>query len=120
VGRAPSGSHHRSGGGPRGHPQTRRHPAPTADHLDRPRRRARLHPLDQRPADWFRAATATGTGQIIAGGQTFDVAFHEVVDGDDLAAADRGYRSKYGRYASIVDHLEQAGPRSATLRVEPA
>jgi hypothetical protein len=72
-----------------------------------------------RDADWFRGATATGTGRIIAGGETFDVAFSEVTDASDLDAADAGYRDKYGRYASIVDHLEEDGPRSATLLVEP-
>jgi hypothetical protein len=48
------------------------------------------------------------------------VRFTEVRDEDDLAAADRAYRAKYGRYASIVDHLEEDGPRSATLEVHPA
>jgi hypothetical protein len=73
-----------------------------------------------RDADWFRAATATGTGQIIAGGQTYEVAFVEVTDSRNLAAVDTGYRTKYRHYASIVDHLEQEGPRSATLQVTPA
>jgi hypothetical protein len=73
-----------------------------------------------RGADWFRGATATATGQIIAGGQTFELTFSEVTDARDLAAADGGYRDKYGHHAAIVDHLEQDGPRSATLQVEPA
>jgi hypothetical protein len=72
-----------------------------------------------RTADWFRAAITTGTGQVIAGGTTYDVAFRETEDGD-LARVDAAYRAKYGRYASIVDHLEQAGPRAATLDVHPA
>jgi hypothetical protein len=72
-----------------------------------------------RTADWFRAAITTGNGQIIAGGTTYDVAFRETEDGD-LARVDEAYRAKYGRYASIVDHLEQAGPRAATLDVHPA
>ena len=38
----------------------------------------------------------------------------------DLTAVDAAYRAKYGRYASIVDHLEEDGPRAATLRVHPA
>jgi hypothetical protein len=73
-----------------------------------------------RGADWFRWATATGEGQLIAGGSTHDVAFTEVTDERDLAAADVGYRSKYGHYPSIVDHLVEEGPRSATLEVTPA
>jgi hypothetical protein len=72
-----------------------------------------------RTADWFRAAITTGNGQVIAGGTTYDVAFRETEEGD-LARVDAAYRAKYGRYAAIVDHLEQAGPRAATLDVRPA
>jgi hypothetical protein len=72
-----------------------------------------------RTADWFRGAIATGTGQIVARGTAYDVAFTEADDGD-LAAVDAAYRAKYGRYASIVDHLEGDGPRAATLQVHPA
>ncbi|MGV9713845.1 DUF2255 family protein [Gordonia sp. NPDC003424] len=71
-----------------------------------------------RGADWFRWAIATGTGQIDARGTAFDVTFTEVSD-DVLSAVDAAYRTKYGNYASIVDHLEEAGPRSATLEVTP-
>jgi hypothetical protein len=73
-----------------------------------------------RGADWFRAATSTGTGQIRARSAAYDVHFTEVHDEADLAAVDAGYRTKYGHYASIVDHLEEPGPRSATLEVHPA
>ena len=73
-----------------------------------------------RGADWFRAATATGGGQIQARGTAYDVRFTEVHDEADLAAADAGYRAKYGHYASIVDHLAEAGQRAATLEVHPA
>jgi hypothetical protein len=69
-------------------------------------------------ADWYRGALATGTGQIIAGGTPYDVKFVGTND-DDLTLVDRAYRAKYGRYASIVDHLAEAAPRSATLEVEP-
>lgn len=72
-----------------------------------------------RSADWFRAAVATGAGQLIAGGTTYDVAFSEAGDAD-LARVDTAYRAKYGRYSSIVDHLEEPGPRAATLEVHPA
>ena len=73
-----------------------------------------------RGADWFRSATATGSGQIRARGTAYDVRFTEVRDEADLAAADAAYRAKYGHYASIVDHLEDEGPRAATLEVHPA
>jgi hypothetical protein len=73
-----------------------------------------------RSAAWFRAATATGAGRLSARGTTHDVTFIEVHDENDLALADAGYRTQYGHYASIVDHLEEAGPRAATLEVHPA
>lgn len=70
-------------------------------------------------ASWYRWALATGNGRISAGANTFDVDFTPVVDADELTAVDAAYRSKYGRYASIVDHLDEQGPRSATLKVTP-
>lgn len=73
-----------------------------------------------RGADWFRAAIAAGTGQIRSRGTAYDVRFTEVRDETELAAADAGYRAKYAAYPSIVDHLEEAGPRSATLEVHRA
>jgi hypothetical protein len=73
-----------------------------------------------RTADWFRAATATGSGQVIARGTTYDVVFTEVTGDADLARVDAGYRRKYGQYPSIVDHLEGPEPRAATLEVHPA
>ncbi|MFC0447458.1 DUF2255 family protein [Rhodococcus jostii] len=72
-----------------------------------------------RTADWFRGALATGTGRIVARSTTHDVEFTEADDGD-LARVDAAYRAKYGRYASIVDHLEKDGPRAATLEIHPA
>lgn len=72
-----------------------------------------------RTAAWFRAAITSPSGQIVAGQNTFDVIFTEA-DDQDLARADAAYRTKYGQYASIVDHLEGDGPRSATLQVHPA
>ncbi|QKE85147.1 DUF2255 family protein [Arthrobacter sp. NEB 688] len=71
-------------------------------------------------ADWYRAATLTGSGQLVAGRAAHDVTFTHVDDGAALDLADAGYRAKYGRYVSIVDHLEESGPRAATLEVHPA
>jgi hypothetical protein len=71
-----------------------------------------------RTADWFRGAIATGTGQLVARGTTYEVVFTEA-QGSDLARVDAAYRRKYGAYASIVDHLEEDGPRAATLEVHP-
>lgn len=72
-----------------------------------------------RGADWFRWALATGSGQLVAGGSAHDVSFSEVSGETDLATVDAAYRAKYGRYASIVDHLQGEGPRAATLEVHP-
>lgn len=72
-----------------------------------------------RPAAWFRGAIATGAGQIHSGGNTYDVVFFEAVAAD-LPSVDRAYRTKYRQYPSIVDHLLESGPRSATLEVFPA
>ena len=93
---------------------------PTIIWIVRDGQRVFVRSTNGRDATWFRGAITTGTGQIIAAGQTYDVAFTEVTDATDLAAADAGYRAKYGHYASIVDHLEEDGPRSATLQVKPA
>jgi hypothetical protein len=73
-----------------------------------------------RSADWFRSAIATGAGQVTADGTAYDVRFTHVDDESDLGVADAGYRAKYTRYRSIVDHLQQDGPRAATLEVHPA
>ena len=72
-----------------------------------------------RTAAWFRAAIATGSGQIVSDGGASDVTFAEAAEAD-LPAVDTAYRHKYARYAGIVDHLLQDGPRSATLQVHPA
>lgn len=71
-------------------------------------------------AAWYRAATASGTGQLTARASAQDVTFTHVDDEADLTDADAAYRAKYGRYASIVDHLQEPGPRTATLEVHPA
>jgi hypothetical protein len=71
-----------------------------------------------RTAAWFRSAIATGSGQIVSGGEASDVTFAEAAQGD-LPAVDTAYRRKYGHYASIVDHLLEDGPRVATLQVHP-
>lgn len=83
-------------------------------------RRVFIRSTNGRSAAWFRAATATGAGRLQARAAAYDVTFTEVDDEGDLALADAGYRAKYAHYASIVDHLEEHGPRAATLEVHPA
>lgn len=70
-------------------------------------------------ADWYRWALATGRGQLVARGTVYDVRFVRAAPAD-LAAVDAAYRATYGRYAAIVDHLLEDGPRGATLDVLPA
>jgi hypothetical protein len=81
--------------------------------------RAFVRSTNGREAAWFRGAVATGAGRVIAGSRSYDVTFREA-EPQDLPAVDTGYRDKYGRYASIVDHLVSAGPRAATLELQPA
>jgi hypothetical protein len=70
-----------------------------------------------RTADWFRGVLANPAGQLVADGRTYEVRFAEVDDATALSTVDDAYRQKYGRYASIVDHLQEDGPRAATLEV---
>jgi hypothetical protein len=81
--------------------------------------RAFVRSTNGRDAAWFRSAITTGTGRLIAGSQAYDITFCEAAT-EDLPAVDAAYRVKYGRYRSIVDHLMSAGPRAATLEIQPA
>jgi hypothetical protein len=67
---------------------------------------------------WHRVARKSREARIRAGGVEKDVTIEEA----DAAANDRvdaAYRSKYGRYASIVDSITDADHRSTTLRLVP-
>jgi hypothetical protein len=67
---------------------------------------------------WHRVARKSREARIRAGGVENDVTIEEA----DAAANDRvdaAYRSKYGRYASIVDSITDADHRSTTLRLVP-
>jgi hypothetical protein len=71
-----------------------------------------------RGSGWHRVAQATREGRIRAGGVEKDVTFEDAtgVLNDELDAA---YRTKYGRYAGIVDGVTDAQARSSTLRLVP-
>jgi len=69
-------------------------------------------------AAWFRRAQARGAGRLMARDSLYAVRFREAAEAD-LPTVDAAYRSKYGRYASIVEHLIGPGPRGATLEVLP-
>ena len=67
---------------------------------------------------WHRVARASGLARIRAGGVQKDV----MVDDADEAVLDQvdaAYRSKYSRYASIVDSITDAEHRATTLRLVP-
>ena len=61
---------------------------------------------------------AGGRARIRAGGVERDVAVEEAGDAV-LDEVDAGYRVKYGRYASIVDSINDAEHRTTTLRLAP-
>jgi hypothetical protein len=67
---------------------------------------------------WHRVAQSTREGRIRAGGIDNDVTVEDAEDAvnDQVDAA---YRSKYGRYASIVDGITDAEARSTTLKLVP-
>jgi hypothetical protein len=67
---------------------------------------------------WHRVARATHAAHIRGGGVEKDVALEDAPDAidDDVDAA---YRSKYGRFASIVDGMTDAQARASTLRLVP-
>jgi hypothetical protein len=68
---------------------------------------------------WHRVARASGRARIRAGGVEKDVAVEDAKL-DVLDRVDAAYRSKYGRYASIVDSITDAEHRASTVRLVPA
>jgi hypothetical protein len=76
-----------------------------------------LRSVNGRGAAWFRGALERHEGHIRGGGIDRDV---QLVETDDLRdEIDSAYRSKYGRYASIVDHILRPEARAATLKLLP-
>jgi hypothetical protein len=67
---------------------------------------------------WYRGGRATRNGRIWAGGVERDVTIADA-DGAVYDEVDDAYRSKYGRYASIVDSITDAQARSTTLKLTP-
>jgi hypothetical protein len=67
---------------------------------------------------WHRVVRASGRARIRAAGVEKDVTVEEAESAvnDQVDAA---YRSKYGRYASIVDDITDAAHRATTLRLVP-
>ena len=67
---------------------------------------------------WHRVAQVSREGRIRAGGVERDVT---IQDADDAVndQVDAAYRTKYDRYAGIVDGITSAQARSTTLRLMP-
>jgi hypothetical protein len=68
---------------------------------------------------WHRVARDSREARILAGGVEKDVT---IEDADPAVndQVDAAYRSKYGRYANIVDSITDVDHRSTTLRLMPA
>ena len=67
---------------------------------------------------WYRVARTSRRARISAGGLDRDVRIEDA-DAAVLSAVDAGYREKYGRYASIVDSINDEEHRATTLRLVP-
>ena len=67
---------------------------------------------------WYGVARKSGQAHIRAGGIERDVAVEDVPE-SLLDEVDAAYRSKYGRYASIVDSLVKPEHRVNTVRLVP-
>lgn len=67
---------------------------------------------------WHRVVRASRRARIRAGGVEKDVTVEEA-HGAVNDQVDAAYRSKYGRYPSIVDDITDAAHRATTLRLVP-
>ena len=73
--------------------------------------------VNGRGSSWFRGAQTRHEARIRAGGVDKDVSLVETDDvGDEIDAA---YRTKYRRYAGIVDRVLSPQARAATLELVP-
>jgi hypothetical protein len=67
---------------------------------------------------WHHAALTQGAGRITAAGQTVDVSFTPITDTSLNDAIDAAYQRKYAG-SPYLQPMLGAGPRSATVRIEP-
>ncbi|MYS36754.1 hypothetical protein K388_02761 [Streptomyces sp. KhCrAH-43] len=67
---------------------------------------------------WYRGTRSRHQGRVRAGGVRADVTFHDAAP-NEYADVDAAYRTKYGRYPSIVEHVLTEQARASTLRLEP-
>src|SRR5690348_9657670 len=77
--------------------------------------------VNGRDSAWFRGVQVRNKGQVRAGGVENDVTFDEVEAANPISGQiDNAYATKYRRYArSIIDHINSAGARAATLKLVP-
>jgi hypothetical protein len=73
--------------------------------------------VNGRSAAWFRSVQARHEGRLRADGVEKNVTFSETEDQDD--EIDAAYRTKYGRYPTIVPHILTPAARAATLKLMP-
>lgn len=79
-----------------------------------------IRSVNGRTSDWFRGVQTRHEGHIRAGGVDKDVTFVEVTDSDLNDLIDDAYSTKYRHYAaSIIDHINSSGARSATIKLVP-
>jgi hypothetical protein len=72
-----------------------------------------------RAGAWYRAAQATHTGRIWAGGVEKDVVFVEEADPALNDQIDAAYRVKYNRYPQYVAPMVTPEVRATTLKLIP-
>lgn len=77
--------------------------------------------VNGRTSAWFSGVQMQYKGHIRAGGVDKDVSFIEETGQEINDRIDEVYRTKYHRYAaSIIDHINSPGARSATLKLVPS
>ena len=77
--------------------------------------------VNGRDAAWFRGTRARHEGHLQVGGLTKDVTFVDIDESAEIEdRIDRAYASKYRNYAkNIIDHINGAEARAATIRLVP-
>lgn len=70
---------------------------------------------------WYAAAIQDPRGQVHADGTSYDVTFAVLGDAAPNDAIDEAYKAKYGYggEAQYVPPMIAAGPRAATVRLDP-
>ena len=77
--------------------------------------------VNGRDSAWFRSTRARHEGHLQVGRLAKDVTFVDVDESDEIGdRIDRAYASKYRNYAkNIIDHINGAEARAATIRLVP-